>query len=714
MTTQSTTKNDKPLSEKLKFGFGRRLPLYLQTEVAECGLACLAMISGFHGARIDVTTLRQRFPLTLRGANLKQIISIASQLNLSSRAIRTELDSLKDVEMPAILHWDFNHFVVLKKVTATTVVIHDPAQGERVLSKTEAAKHFTGVVLELRPTAEFSHTNSESRLRISDLWSRMDGLLPSLGQVMVFAVTLQILALVSPYFVQLVLDEVLMSQDWDLLHVLGAAFIVLQVVKAAATGVRAWIILYLGTLLNVQLVNNLFHHLIRLPMEYFERRHIGDIVSRFMSVDEVRRMISDGFVEAVVDGLMVTTSLIVMYIYSPKLATVALVAVILYALSRYALYGPHRRAMEESIVMQAKEESVFLETVRAMQTIKAFGKEEMRQSVWQNRYADRANAGIAVGRLEIGYRTFHELATGLEYVILIWLGAAAIINAELTAGMLIAFLAYRLYFSNQAQSLVDKLFEYKLLRMHLNRIADITSTQREQSLYTEREQLEDVKGKLELKNVSFRYTEADEYVIKDLSLTIGAGESVVFVGPSGCGKTTLLKIMMGLIRPTSGEVRLDGVDIWRLGLASYRQHIGSVMQDDNLLSGSISDNVSFFDPQVDQQRVQMCAVAAAIAEDILKMPMGFQTMVGDLGNTLSGGQQQRLLLARALYKDPKILFLDESTSHLDVATEHRINQLIKQIGITRVMIAHRQETIAMADRIIDLRDPGQKAEQDVA
>lgn len=713
MTTPSTFNNDKPVSEKLKFGFGRRLPLYLQTEVAECGLACLAMVSGFHGARIDVTTLRQRFPLTLRGANLKQIISIASQLNLSSRAIRTELESLRDVEMPAILHWDFNHFVVLKKVTSTSIVIHDPAQGERVLSKAEAAKHFTGVVLELRPTAEFSSTNSESRLKISDLWSRMDGLLPSLGQVMVFAVTLQILALVSPYFVQLVLDEVLMSQDWDLLHVLGAAFIVLQVVKAAATGVRAWIILYLGTLLNVQLVNNLFHHLIRLPMEYFERRHIGDIVSRFMSVDEVRRMISDGFVEALVDGLMVTTSLLVMYIYSPKLATVALAAVILYALSRYALYGPHKRAMEESIVMRAKEESVFLETVRAMQTIKAFGKEEMRQSVWQNRYADRANAGIAVGRLEIGYRTFHELATGLEYVALIWLGAAAILDADLTAGMLIAFLAYRLYFSNQAQSLIDKLFEYKLLRMHLNRIADITSTQREQSLYTEREQLEDVKGKLELKNISFRYTEADEYVIKNLSLTIEAGESVVFVGPSGCGKTTLLKIMMGLIKPTSGEVRLDGVDIWRLGLASYRQHIGSVMQDDNLLSGSISDNVSFFDPQVDQQRVQMCAVAAAIAEDILKMPMGFQTMVGDLGNTLSGGQQQRLLLARALYKDPKILFLDESTSHLDVATENRINQLIKQIGITRIMIAHRQETIAMADRIIDLRDPV-RADQDAA
>lgn len=690
---------------KLKFGAGKRLPLFLQTEVAECGLACLAMVSGYHGHQVDVTRLRQRYPLTLRGANLKQIISIAAQLNLSTRALRTDLEGLRDIKTPAILHWDFNHFVVLKSVKGEKVVVHDPAQGERIMSLSEVGNHFTGVVLELQPTAEFETIEDRTELKITHLWSHIEGLLPSLGQVMVFAIALQVMALVAPYFVQLVLDEVLLSHDWSLLHVLGLAFVALHFMKSVAMGIRSWIILYVGTLLNVQLVNNLFHHLIRLPLEYFERRHIGDIVSRFMSVDEVRKMISDGFVEAVVDGVMVTTSIIVMYIYSPILASIALAAVVIYAISRFILYRPHKRAMEEAIVMQAKEESVFLETVRAMQTIKAFGKEEMRQSVWQNRYADRANAGIAVGKLEIGYRTFHELVTGLEYVVLIWVGATAIIDAKLTAGMLIAFLSYRLYFSNQAQSLVDKVFEYKLLRMHLNRIADITSTARETGLYTERGQTDEIQGKLELKNISFRYSEADEYIIKDLSLTIEAGESVVFVGPSGCGKTTLLKIMMGLIKPTSGEVCVDGVDIWRLGLSNYRQNIGSVMQDDCLLSGSISDNISFFDPQVDQQRVQMCAVAAALAEDILKMPMGFQSMVGDLGNTLSGGQQQRLLLARALYKDPRILFLDESTSHLDVGTESKINQLVKQIGITRIMIAHRQETIAMADRIIDLRDP---------
>jgi len=690
---------------KIKFGFGQRLPLLLQTEVSECGLACVAMIAGYHGLKVDVTTLRQRFPLSLRGANLKQIINIASQLDLSTRAIRTEVELLKDVRVPAVLHWDFNHFVVLKSVSNRKVIIHDPAQGERILSFEDVARHFTGIVLEAQPTTDFKKANVRQTLRISDLWTSLSGLFTNLGKVLVFALVLQLFSLITPYFVQLVVDEVAFAQDWNFLHLLGIGFVCVAVLKAAAMAIRSWIVLTVGTSLNVQLVNNLFHHMVRLPLEYFERRHVGDIVSRFMSVDEVRRMISNGFVEALVDGLMVTTSIVVMYIYSPTLATIAVGAVVIYSLLRLALYRPHLRAMEESIVMQAKEESTFLETIRAIQTIKAFGKEESRESIWQNRYADKTNAGIVIGKLEIAYKSVHELITGCEYVTLIWVGAAAIMDTNLTTGMLIAFLTYRLYFSNQAQSLLDKYFEYRFLRLHLARIGDITSTRREQGLYTERGQLNDIKGKIELRNVCYRYTSEEDYVIKNLNLTIVPGESVAIVGPSGCGKTTLLKIMMGLIKPTSGEVLVDGVDLWHLGLSNYRQAIGSVMQDDCLMSGSISDNISFFDPQVDQQRVQSCAVASCIAEDILRMPMGFQTMIGDLGSTLSGGQQQRLLLARALYKDPRILFLDESTSHLDTKTEKQINALVQKIGITRVIIAHREETIAMADRVFDLAHP---------
>jgi ATP-binding cassette subfamily B protein RaxB len=238
--------------------------------------------------------------------------------------------------------------------------------------------------------------------------------------------------------------------------------------------------------------------------------------------------------------------------------------------------------------------------------------------------------------------------------------------------------------------------------MHLDRISDIAHTECEHYLSSDRSLTDPITGKIELKHVSYRYSENEHYIFEDISLCIEPGESVAIVGPSGCGKTTLLKVMMGLIQPTSGEVLVDGINIQHLGLRNYRSNTASVMQDDTLMSGSISDNISFFDPQVDQQRIHHCAVASHIAEDIIKMPMGFQTLVGDLGNTLSGGQQQRLLLARALYRNPKILFLDEASSHLDIETEKIIVSMLSQIGITRIMIAHRPESISSADRVIDI------------
>lgn len=690
------------IQEKIRFGVFKKLPMHLQTEAAECSLACLSMIASYYNHELSVSDLRQKFPLTLRGTNLKQVIDIASQLNLSARALRTELNNLKEIRLPAILHWDFNHFVVLKKVNGKVFEIHDPAQGVRHLSYQEISEHFTGVAVELQPTVDFETHKNSQKLHIHQMWSNLRGLVANLGFILVFALTIQVLVLVAPYFIRLVVDEIVLSQDHDLLLVIGLAFVLLQLLKTSAIGVRSWIVLHVGTLLNIQLVNNLFNHLIKLPLEYFQRRHVGDIVSRFMSVDEIRKLLSNGLIEAIVDGMMVITSVVVMYFYSPTLASIALGAVLIYTAVRLLLYRPHRRALEELIVKQSKEETIFLETVRAIQTIKSFANENTRQSLWQNRFLDKANANIKLSKFDIAYKTGHELVTGMEYIAIIWVGALAIMDAKFTVGMLIAFLAYRMYFSNQSQSLVDKLFEFRLLRMHLDRISDIAHTDTEQHLDTERSLLEPLTGKIELRNVSYRYSENDHYILKDLSLTIEPGSSVAIVGQSGCGKTTLLKIMMGLLQPTSGTVLIDGVNVQHLGLRNYRMATASVMQDDTLMSGSISDNISLFDPQVDHKRIQHCAVATHIAEDILKMPMGFQTLVGDLGNTLSGGQQQRLLLARALYRGPKVLFLDEATSHLDTTTEKKINATIAQIGITRIMIAHRAETIASAQRVIDL------------
>jgi ATP-binding cassette subfamily B protein RaxB len=692
------------LIDKLHFGAFNKLPIHLQTESAECSLACLSMIASYHGHIIEVSELRQKYPLTLRGTNLKQVMEIATQLKLSPRALRTEIESFNEITLPAVLHWDFNHFVVLKSTRKNIIIIHDPAQGIRHMTPEEVSKHFTGIVLELQPVSDFEITKGKKKLQIHHLWSSIHGLVSNLAYVFAFALSIQILVLISPYFIRLVVDEIVLAQDHNLLLVAGFAFALLQLIKTLAMGLRSWVVLHIGTVLNVQLVNNLFTHLLKLPLDYFQRRHVGDIVSRFVSIDEIRKLLANGLIESIIDGFMVTTSIIVMYVYNVTLATIALAAVLLYSGLRFILYPIHKRSFEEFIVKNANEETVFLETVRTMQTIKSFANESTRQSLWQNRFIDKSNANIKLGRFDIVYKTTHELVTGLEYIAIVWVGALSILDAQLTVGMLIAFLAYRSYFANLSHSLIDKVFEFRLLRMHLDRISDIVNTKPERYLTSKRSLTEPLTGGLELRRVSFRYSESDDYIFKNVTLRIEPGESVAIVGPSGCGKTTLLKIMMGLIQPTSGKILVDGVNIKHLGLRNYRNATASVMQDDTLMSGSIADNISFFDPQVDQQRIQHCAVAAHIAEDIIKMPMGFQTLVGDLGNTLSGGQQQRLLLARALYRDPRILFLDEASSHLDIDTEKKIVNTLTQIGCTRIMIAHRPESITLASRIIDIRN----------
>jgi ATP-binding cassette subfamily B protein RaxB len=505
---------------------------------------------------------------------------------------------------------------------------------------------------------------------------------------------------------QLVVDEVIVAQDTNFLIALGLGFILLHVISALTQGVRSWVVLYVGTQLSFQLVSNLFRHLLRLPLEFFERRHVGDIVSRFDSIDQVQRMLTTGFVEGFVDGVMVVLTLIMMYVYSPVLAAIATATVLLYLVIRLALYRPLWDRTEEMILQGAKEDSVFLETVRAMQTLKAFGKETQRQSLWQNQYAEAVNANTRVEKIRIWFTTLHQLVVGAEYVALVWIGATIIIDSNLTVGMLYAFLSWRKSFSDQARALVDRFLEYRMLRLHLGRIADIVHSPPEANLHSERGELKELKGEIELRDVHFQYSPGEPEILSGVSLKIHPGECVALSGRSGCGKTTLLKLMMGLLQPTKGQVLVDGIELGQLGLAEYRRHIASVMQDDKLLSGSISDNISFNDPKVDQQRVEACAVAAQMGEDILQMPMGFQSLVGDLGTTLSGGQQQRVLLARALYAQPKILFLDEATAHLDTEAERKVNVIVKKLGITRIMVAHRQETLKLADRVIDLRPTG--------
>lgn len=700
-----------PILSQLAFWKSRRLPLLLQTEGAECGLACMAMVATYWGHRTDIPSMRRRFSVSMKGVNLKGLMAMASALSLQTRPLKLDIQHLPELKLPCVLHWDLNHFVVLKSVSDKHVVMHDPAVGERRMPIDEFAKHFTGVALELTPSAQFEAKEERQQFSLFSLMGRVVGLRRSLLQVLALGLALQVCALIAPFYMQWIVDEALLASDRDLITVLGSGFLLLVLLQTAIGAVRSWVTTVLATSLNLQWLGNAFAHLLKLPLPYFEKRHTGDIVSRFGSIQQIQTSLTTQFVEGVIDGVLVLGTLIMMLLYSIKLAAVACVAVLLYALLRLALFRPLRDANSEEIIHAAKQQSHFMETVRGMQSIRLFGRSEERRSSWMNSLTDEFNAQLRIARLAVSYQTANTLLFSGERVIVIWLAALAVLSNEFSVGMVFAFISYKDQFSQRMASLIDKLFELRMMRLHGERVADIVLAEAERDDDVAEVDANQIMPSIEIKNLSFRYSDSEPEVIRELNLTIPAGQCVAITGPSGCGKTTLMKLLLGLLTPTAGEIRIGGVPLSTLGLSNYRQMLGTVMQDDTLFAGSISDNISFFDPMVDTQRVHTCAELAAIAPEIAAMPMAFNTLVGDIGTGLSGGQQQRILLARALYKNPKILVLDEATSHLDVWNEQAVNAAIQKIPLTRIIVAHRPETIQMAERVLVLHN-GQVA-QDV-
>jgi ATP-binding cassette, subfamily B, bacterial CvaB/MchF/RaxB len=702
--------------EQLNFSRRRRLPMVLASEAAECGLACIAMVARYHGHDVDLNGLRQRFSLSMSGISLRNLMGLADQLGFSTRPLRVELSALSKVRMPAILHWDVNHFVVLNSVSAKGAVIHDPAIGVRKLPLADLSKHFTGVVLELTPAASFRPVHARAPIRLKSLWSQMTGMGPALVQVIALSVVLQIAAFAAPFQIQLVVDEAVFHADKDLLVVLALAFGALVVVQASVEVLRGWALRVFGHLLSFQIVGNLVRHMLRLPADFFEKRHVGDILSRIGAVQPIQDAITRGVVASIIDGVMALIAAGILLFYSVTLGAIVVFAFLLHLGLVFALYPGMRHRMEEEILARAKEQSHLIETVRAATIIKLMGREAEREGAWRNLYAEVTNAGISVGKYQISFAFIQTLLSGLVNVIIIFLGARLILAGEgFSVGMLFAFLSFRNTFNERAVGLINQLVQFRLLRLHLDRLADIVTAVPETEAATAPRL--DVKGAIRVRELSFRYGVADQFVLQDLDLEVAPGEFVAITGPSGGGKTTFLKLLLGLHRPTAGTIDLDGrradPELWR----AWRAHVGVVSQDDRLLSGTIADNIAFFDPDLDMAKVQAAAAAAQVHDEIMRTPMQYLSLVGDMGSTLSGGQRQRVLLARALYGQPRVLLLDEGTANLDEETEAAIADLIEKMPITRIVVAHRPALIRRATRVLrvkerqiaELRAPGEGA-----
>jgi ATP-binding cassette subfamily B protein RaxB len=650
-----------------------KVPVILQSEAPECGIACLAMVASYHGHRTDLSAMRLRLSPSLKGITLKHVAQIGETMAMTARGVQVPLEALGKLRLPAILHWDMNHFVVLVKASGSRITVHDPARGRRVLTLSDASRHFTGVAMEFTPSAGFRKVDEREKVRSSQMLGIASGFKGTIAQILLLSLALEVFAIAMPFFLQLTVDRVLVGRDRDLLTVLGIAFGVLVLIQVAVTAVRAWVGVYLSTNVNLRLLTNLFNHMLRLPLAWFEKRNIGDIVSKFRSVDAIQKTLTTTFVETAVDGLMVVLTVVVMFYYSVTLTLVVLGAALLYAMLRWIFFYPQRYAMDEQLAHEGRSGTHFIETLRGMMAIKLNLRESERRSAYQNLVVDQTNAGVRVQYVGILQRGSNMLIFGLENVVVIWLSAIAVMDGRFTVGMLYAFLGFKLLFLTRVINLVDKWNEFRMLDLHAERIADIALAEPEAAKPSLPGEVAVGDLVVEARGLGFAYG-PEGIVFRNVDLTVAPGETIAIVGPSGSGKTTLVKVLLGLLTPTEGEVRVNGRNLADWDPAQYRSRVGAVMQDDQLFVGTIEDNISFFDTEHDPERVRECARAAMIDDEIMAMPMQYNT----------------------------ILFLDEAFDQIDVALERRISGAISERRIALVIVSHRPETVASSAKRVSL------------
>ena len=681
----------------------RHLPVIRQSTVAECGLACVAMIAAWFGNGEDLASLRRRFGTSSAGMSLATLIHIGQSLHLSGRAVRCQLAELRRLRLPCILHWEFDHFVVLKKVTGTHLQIHDPAKGALSISFKEADAGFTGVAMEFTPTGTFKALKPVRRLTLRDLVVVDRGFAGSISTALILAVVSELLLLATPFYLQTVIDQVLMRGDQLLLNALVLGFSVLAVFQLLASAMRKLTFQFLSQSTAFSLSSRVLRHLLHLPVSWFRARRTGDIQQRMQSLASIQAFVTQSAPALVLDSVFLLIVVTLMLAYAPLLTFVVAATAFVYVLWRVAAFPTMLEQTNKLVRAEAATQSHLLESLRSMQSIKMCAGESSRTTAWQNLFVRRINAQVRAGNLGIADGTIRQgLFQGL-HIAIVFLLAKRVQGGDMSVGAISAFVAYTGMFMTRAGGIVNRVFEYRLLRVPLDRLADVVFNEAE--LYDRRSDgSAKLAGNVRASDMTFTYAGAGAPVLNGVSFEAVRGELVAIRGYSGSGKSTLLRILAGVERPSSGTLYLDGRQASEWPQAVVRRGVATVFNDDTLVSGSIAENIALFDPAPNERRIRKMADLAAVGGAIEALPMRYETLIGDLGSALSTGQVQRILFARALYRRPALLLLDEFTSGLDAETERLLIRSLQRLPATRIVVTHSEAVSRVADRVYELRN----------
>lgn len=678
--------------------FKTRTPVILQAEANECALACLCMVTGFHGCHTSLAELRNR-QQARDLLSLEQVIDIASSLHLETRAFRCEPDDLAQLQTPLILHVDFDHYVVLESMTSRSANLIDPASGRVSLTRKSFSERFTGIALELLPSTSFRKTGNKRDFPVLKLIrqlpiSRYAG---TLGLVFTLSILVQVLALMSPLFLQIVVDEVLVPASQDIFSVLLTGFAFIYLAGAALRWLRGLLVIQAGNQLSYVLSAGLHRHLLNLPLTFFSRRTVGDVVSRFSSLQPVQQFITTGAVSIILDGLMVVFALVLLTGYSPGIALYALFLTVVYLALQSLLMIPYRSHSHEHIHADAKVHSHFIESIQSIESISRSGASQVRASEWLNQLVTSINAQVRAARYGLGIEVCRYLLTGFLLLGTVALAVKDVAAATISLGMLYAIAGYCSHLSTALVSLAAEWQSFQMLGLHGQRLADLTETSEDQrtTLNPGTRQVD-----IRLQDVGFTFDGQSLPLLSDLDIDIRCGDKVAIMGQSGSGKSTLLKLLLAEEQPSTGSIRIAGTPLQK-GLTT--RHCFSLLSpSDQIISGTISDNITYRAGIPDLERQALCAGVACLHEDILRFPMTYQEKITEQGHKLSAGQRQRLLLARALYRPAPVLLLDEATSHLDPAMELDVMKNVLADPRTCIFVTHRQSVAQLANRVINL------------